>query len=248
MKAVAVQRNQFLIACIAGGVAILFSNGCRRPVEKTAERIIKDRLPIVLGAAKSYDVSVESASMGAGMRGRLRHVSVFGRGVALTNGMILDRVLIEASDVSVDRKSATIDAVKSSTMDAWLDAREVETIIRKRRPELPPVKLTVVGDTMQVRTVPRVLGYPTITVAIDGTLVVASSGKALHFQPKTARLGVVPIPEAVVSYVADIVNPVAEMTAFPVPMLARSVALDGGFIRIGAELTVDELLPILNKR
>jgi pyruvate carboxylase len=56
------------------------------------------------------------------------------------------------------------------------------------------------------------------------------------------------IPDSVVGYVADIVNPVAEMTAFPVPMLARKVSLDGGFIRIGAELTVEELLPILNKR
>jgi hypothetical protein len=247
MKVVAVRRSLFVWAFVIG-VTFAFSAGCRRPVEKTAERIIKDRLPIVLGAAKSYDVRVESASMGAGMRGRLRHVSVFGRGVALTNGMMLDRVLIEASDVSVDRKSATIDGVRSSTMDAWLDAREVEAIIRKRRPDLPPVNLAVVGDTMQVRTVPRVLGYPTITVAIDGTLVVARSGRELHFQPKAARLGVVPIPDSVVGYVADIVNPVAEMTAFPVPMLARSVSLDGGFIRIGAELTVDELLPILNKR
>jgi hypothetical protein len=247
MKAQAVLRSHVVLACIAGLVTAM-STGCRRPVEKTAERIIKERLPIVLGAAKSYEVSVESASMGAGMRGRLRHVSVFGRGVALTNGMILDRVLIEASDVSVDRKSALIDGVRSSTMDAWLDAREVEAIIRKRRPDLPPVNLTVVGDTLQVRTVPRVLGFPTITVAIDGSLVVAKSGRELHFQPKTARLGVVPIPDSVVGYVADIVNPVAEMTAFPVPMLARKVSLDGGFIRIGAELTVEELLPILNKR
>jgi len=241
------QRSVIVVACIAG-LATSLSVGCRRPVEKTAERIIKDRLPIVLGSAKSYDVRVESASMGAGMRGRLRHVSVFGRGVSLANGMILDRVLIEASDVAVDRKSATIDAIRTSTMDAYLDAREVEAIIRKRRPDLPPVNLTVVGDTLQVRTVPRVLGYPTITVAIDGSLVVAKSGRELHFQPKTARLGVVPIPDSVVGYVSDIVNPVAEMTAFPVPMLARSVSLDGGFIRIGAELTVDELLPILNKR
>ena len=247
MKAQAVQRSHVVLACIAGLVTAM-STGCRRPVEKTAERIIKERLPIVLGTAKSYEVSVESASMGAGMRGRLRHVSVFGRGVALTNGMILDRVLIEASDVSVDRKSASIDAIRSSTMVAWLDAREVEAIIRKRRPDLPPVNLTVVGETLQVRTVPRVLGFPTVTVAIDGSLVVAKSGRELHFQPKTARLGVVPIPDSVVGYVADIVNPVAEMTAFPVPMLARSVSLDGGFIRIGAELTVEELLPILNKR
>lgn len=247
MKAQAVRRSYVALACIAGLVTAM-STGCRRPVEKTAERIIKERLPIVLGTAKSYEVSVESASMGAGMRGRLRHVSVFGRGVALTNGMILDRVMIEASDVSVDRKSALIDGVRSSTMNAWLDAREVEAIIRKRRPDLPPVNLTVVGETLQVRTVPRVLGFPTITVAIDGSLVVAKSGRELHFQPKTARLGVVPIPDSVVGYVADIVNPVAEMTAFPVPMLARSVSLDGGFIRIGAELTVDELLPILNKR
>ena len=247
MKAQAVRRSFVALACIAGLVTAM-SAGCRRPVEKTAERIIKERLPIVLGMAKSYEVSVESASMGAGMRGRLRHVSVFGRGVALTNGMILDRVMIEASDVSVDRKSALIDGVRSSTMNAWLDAREVEAIIRKRRPDLPPVNLTVVGETLQVRTVPRVLGFPTVTVAIDGSLVVAKSGKELHFQPKTARLGVVPIPDSVVGYVADIVNPVAEMTAFPVPMLARSVSLDGGFIRIGAELTVDELLPILNKR
>lgn len=247
MKAIAVQRSFIVVACIVG-IATSLSVGCRRPVEKTAEKIIKDRLPIVLGSAKTYDVRVESASMGAGMRGRLRHVSVFGRGVSLKNEMTLDRVLIEASDVSVDRKSATIDAIRTSTMDAYLDAREVEAIIRKRRPDLPPVNLTVVGDTLQVRTVPRVLGYPTITVAIDGSLVVAKSGRELHFQPKTARLGVVPIPDSVVGYVSDIVNPVAEMTAFPVPMLARSVSLDGGFIRIGAELTVDELLPILNKR
>ena len=247
MKVQAVRRSHVTLACIAGLVTAM-STGCRRPVEKTAERIIKERLPIVLGTAKSYEVSVESASMGAGMRGRLRHVSVFGRGVSLTNGMILDRVLIEASDVSVDRKSALIDGVRSSTMNAWLDAREVEAIIRKRRPDLPPVNLTVVGETLQVRTVPRVLGFPTVTVAIDGSLVVAKSGRELHFQPKTARLGVVPIPDSVVGYVADIVNPVAEMTAFPVPMLARSVSLDGGFIRIGAELTVEELLPILNKR
>ena len=247
MKAQAVRRSCVALACIAGLVTAM-STGCRRPVEKTAERIIKERLPVVLGTAKSYEVSVESASMGAGMRGRLRHVSVFGRGVALTNGMILDRVMIEASDVSVDRKSALIDGVRSSTMVAWLDAREVEAIIRKRRPDLPTVNLTVVGETLQVRTVPRVLGFPTVTVAIDGSLVVAKSGKELHFQPKTARLGVVPIPDSVVGYVADIVNPVAEMTAFPVPMLARSVSLDGGFIRIGAELTVEELLPVLNKR
>lgn len=247
MKRPTVKRNVFAVGSLILAVAVTVA-GCRRPVEKTAEKIIKERLPIVLGNAKSYDVRVESASMGAGMRGRLRHVSVFGRGVALTNGMQLDRVLIEATDVSVDRKSATIDAVRSSTMDAYIDARELEAIIQKRRPDLPPVKLTVVGDTLQVRTVPRVLGYPTVTVAIDGALVVAKSGRELHFQPKTARLGVVPIPDSVVGYVADIVNPVTEMTSFPVPMLARSVSLDGGFIRIGAELTVDELLPILNKR
>ena len=187
MKAQAVQRSYVALACIAGSVTAM-STGCRRPVEKTAERIIKERLPIVLGTAKSYEVSVESASMGAGMRGRLRHVSVFGRGVALTNGMILDRVMIEASDVSVDRKSALIDGVRSSTMNAWLDAREVEAIIRKRRPDLPPVNLTVVGETLQVRTVPRVLGFPTVTVAIDGSLVVAKSGRELHFQPKRLAL------------------------------------------------------------
>ncbi len=241
------QPRFFVLLCITG-LGICFAAGCRRPVEKTAEKIIKERLPVVLGSAKSYDVRVESASMGAGMRGRLRHVSVFGRRVALTNGMTLDRVLIDASDVSVDRKSATIDGVRSATMDAYLDAREVEAIIRKRRPDLPPVNLAVVGETLQVRTVPRVLGYPTITVAIDGSLVVAKSGRELHFQPKAARLGVVPVPDSVVGYVADIVNPVAEMSAFPVPMLARSVSLDGGFIRIGAELTIDELLPILNRR
>ncbi|MEY3764041.1 MAG: hypothetical protein RLZ42_701, partial [Armatimonadota bacterium] len=48
MKAQAVQRSHVVLACIAGLVTAM-STGCRRPVEKTAERIIKERLPIVLG-------------------------------------------------------------------------------------------------------------------------------------------------------------------------------------------------------
>ena len=201
-----------------------------------------------MGRANSYAVRVETASVGAGMRGRLRHVSIFGQGVKLSNGMHVDRMLIEADDVIVDQKKAIVEHIGIAILDAWFTADEVQRLLQKKRPDLPPITLRVVGNVLQVRTIPRVFGYPIVTVAVDGALVVADSGNSLFFQPSAARLGIISVPEAVVSYIADTVNPVTEMSVFPVELLARSVDLDGGFIHLRAEVRVDALLAMVNKQ
>lgn len=200
-----------------------------------------------MGRANSYDVRVETASVGAGLRGRLRHVSIFGRDVKLNNGMHVDRMLIEADDVIVNQKKAIVEHIALATLDAWFTADEVQRLLQKKRPDLPTITLRVVGNVLQVRTVPRVFGYPTVTVAVDGALVVADSGKSLFFQPSVARLGIISVPEAIVSYIADTVNPVTEMSVFPVELLARSVDLDGGFIHLRAEVRIDPFLGMVNK-
>src|SRR5436305_11412264 len=85
--------------------ALLFVvSGCGRPINRTAERKIRDALPGYIGPARVWRAHVDNPAEQT-LRGRLRLVTIDGEGVEMRQNVRLEALHIEMRDVDVDTGS-----------------------------------------------------------------------------------------------------------------------------------------------
>ncbi len=215
--------------------------GCARPGEKEAEKAIVKLLPEYLGPAKRYRTQVKGKSLGAVMRGRLREVHIIGEEVQLTNELTVRELTIDAEEVAADMKTRSLKGVGKATFSARIDERPLDSMARKRRPKLLDLKLALRGKYVQVTVRPELFGYPTIPITVDGTLAVRGGGKSLDFEPDKGRLTIVPIPEPILDFVAERLNPVVDLSALTVPIRIEKAEAQGGRLVLSGTIPPDEI-------
>src|SRR2546421_6263124 len=82
--------------------ALLFVvSGCGRPINRTAERRIRDALPGYIGPARVWRAHVDNP-VERTLTGRLARVTIDGEAVALKSTIPLDSLHIEMTGVEVD--------------------------------------------------------------------------------------------------------------------------------------------------
>jgi hypothetical protein len=215
--------------------------GCARPGEKQAEKAIQKLLPEYLGPAKSYTTRVKGKSLGAVMRGRLREVRITGTDVQLTDELLVRELTIDAEEVAADLKTHSLKGIGKAVFTARIDEARLDAMARKRRPKLLDLKLALRGRSVQVTLRPEVFGYPTLPITVDGTLAVRGGGKSLDFSPDRGRLTVVPIPEAVLDFMAERLNPVVDLSALTVPIRMERAESVGGQLVLSGTIPPDEI-------
>ncbi|WP_395091192.1 DUF2993 domain-containing protein [Armatimonas sp.] len=201
---------------------------CARPGEKKAERAVEELLPEYLGAAQSYSARVKAASLGALMRGRVRTVTIIGRGVHLLPECTVAELRIEAAEIEVDKGSQSLKSVGEAHFFARIEEKELDRLVRTRRPKLADLKIGLRGSRVSVRITPEIFGYPTVPVQVEGSLLARSGGAALDFEPDKARLLIVPIPKPVLDFVAERINPVVDFSALKAPIRVERADVEGG--------------------
>ena len=215
--------------------------GCARPGEREAERAILRLLPEYLGPAKGYAVRVKGKSLGAISRGHLREVRIAGTDVRLTDELTVRELTVDADEVAVDLKTRSLQGVSQALFSARIDEAPLDAMARKRRPKLLDLKLRLTGKWVEATVRPEVFGYPTIPITVRGTLAVRSGGRALDFSPDRGRLSVVPIPEALLDFVAERLNPVVDLSGLSVPLQIQRAEVAGGALTLSGTIPPDRL-------
>lgn len=201
---------------------------CARPGEKKAERAVEELLPQYLGVAQSYRVQVKGASLGALMRGRVRTVTIIGHGVQLLPECRVTELRLDATEIEVDKGRQSLKSVGEARFIARIEERELDRLVRARRPKLAGLALGLRGSRVRVQVTPEILGYPTLPVQVDGSLLARGGGATLDFEPDKARLLILPIPKPILDFVAERINPVVDFSALKAPIRVEKAEVKGG--------------------
>jgi LmeA-like phospholipid-binding len=221
---------------LATALLLEICGGCARPGEKKAERAVEELLPHYLGPAKSYKAQVKAASLGALMRGRVRTVKIIGREVQLLPECTVAELTVDATEIEVDKSRQSLKSVGEARFVARIEERELDRLVRARRPRLVDLKVALRGSLVSVRVTPELLGYPTVPVQVEGSLLTRGGGVMLDFEPDKARLLIVPIPKPALDFVAERINPVVDFSALKAPIRVERAEVRGGSLYLSGYL------------
>jgi hypothetical protein len=245
----------FLIffAVICGSLLfVLTAPGCARVAESKAEKAVNDLLPSFLGPADKYVTRVRGKSIGAVMRGRLDTVHIEGTNVRLDDGMIIDDLKMDFQSISIDTATRKLSHLGSAQFTARIGTVNLNRYVTVKRPALADLTIMLDTNSAVIEARPAVLARYGLTglkvpVAVEGTLAPTEDGTKLDFVPGGARVSIVPIPRAVIDYLARTLNPAVDLSALPIPVriLEARIKPDGVYLRGNAPS--EDLLREANK-
>ena len=228
-------------ASVLGSAVILAISGCGGSSPQTvAAHKIADRLPRIIGPARHYDVQVDGDPFAIG-RGRARKVTIDGRNVVMASGLTMDRLTIEADDVSFDVKSRTLQHIGHVSFMARLGQLNLDKYLSHIKPNLPELSIKLRWDDMEVAA-PVEVASLTTTARLSGTLTPSQAGPdKLDFLGNKASVGVVPVPSKIISLALERINPVLNLSGSRFPVSITSAAVDRGSIILRGTATIDKL-------
>jgi hypothetical protein len=207
--------------------------------QRTVERKIAGVLPRWIGPAAHYDVKVDGDSFAIG-RGRVRRVQIDGKNVQLSSTVSMDRIKIDAHDVSFDRKARVIHEVRNVAFEGEVTQQNIDTYLAKARPNLTGASVLLRQDDVEASMPITVAGYTT-TVSVSGTLHPSKeSAKKLNFIANGGSIGRVPVPARLVNVAIDELNPVLDLTSSRFPVDVNSVIVHRGTTSVRGTATISE--------
>lgn len=229
-----------LPACIA-----ILSAGCSRTINRAAERAIRDRLPRLVGDARTWRAHVDNPA-GQTIEGRLHRVTVDGEHVNLGGAIYLDRLHVEIRNLVVDVASKRVIAIGSASFVAtvsqsdladyaspWSSTSEAGIQIRSIR--LKP-------QVVSVAAVRRALGvdWP-FEIDVEPRL---EPPDRLEFDWDRMRVAglPMPLPQAVLRWIGRRLASGFDLSQLPFPVLVRGFAVLPGRVVIWGDANVQELL------
>lgn len=233
------QSARTAVALSSASVFLVSGCGSSAP-QTTAAHRLADRLPRIIGPARHYDVQVDGDPFALG-RGRARRVNIEGRDVVMAPGLTMDRLTIEADDVSFDVKNRSLKHIGRVLFTGRLGQRNLDNYIARIKPDPSGLSITLRWDDMEV-AVPVDVASLTTTARVSGTLTPALSGSdKLDFVANRGSVGIVPVPARIVNLAIDQVNPVLDLSRLRFPVAMTDAAVDRGSIVLKGTATIDKL-------
>lgn len=207
--------------------------------QTTVAHKIADALPRWIGPAKHYNVQVEGDTF-ALARGRVRRVQIDGSNVQLSSNVSMDRINIDAHDVSFDRKARIIHRIADVSFIGQVDQGDIDRYLTKARPDLRDVTVRLRADDVQVSTPVTVRGYTT-TVSVSGTLKPnADAANKLDFVANGGSIGIVPVPARLVNVAIDEINPLLDLSRLRFPITVKDVDIHNGTAAVHGTAIITE--------
>jgi hypothetical protein len=234
-------RAALLAAAAFDIAAVCTIAGCGSGSPQTiAAHKIADRLPKIIGSARHYDVEVDGDPFALG-RGRAKRIVIDGQSVEMASGLTMDRLTIEADDVSFDVKKRTLEHIGRVSFKARLGQINLDKYIARIKPDMPGLSIKLQWDDMDV-AVPVKVASITTTARVSGTLSANRSGPdKLDFTADKASIGIVPLPAKLVNIAIDHVNPVLDLSGVRFPISISGAYVDRGSIILRGTATIDKV-------
>lgn len=198
--------------------------GCARPINRTAERHIREALPQLLGSARSYQVRVDGDPYNT-VHGRLARVRIDATDLMLPSGMLLSYLHLDLHGVVYDMHRHQLVSVASSTFRAEIGQDSLNLALAGLSPpgeHIRRLNLNLyAGNTVNITGQRVVLGVG-VPFSVTGDIALASNNK-VQFKPDTARIVGLPIPELVVNFLARHINSAVDLSSLNLPMDVQTV-------------------------
>ena len=175
-----------------------------------------------------------------------------GTNVQMLPNLLVNRLIVDVKDVSVNRGDKTLQNVGETRFSARLTEAAINDYASRRPNALPDMAISLGADGKATVTArPELFGFPTIPISLRGTVRPQGDGKQLDFQPDKASVdvGIGTVGTALPGFVADNIaaqlNPVIDLSAAPFPIVAESVLVEQGAATIIGSVPPGELQKII---
>ncbi|HSV74959.1 MAG TPA: DUF2993 domain-containing protein [Chthonomonadales bacterium] len=239
------RRSLSRALALAGGLALLAVTGCDRPVNRTAERLIREVLPDYLGPARAWRVRVHNP-WDRTLAGRLQSVAIEGEEVELRSLVQCVRLSILLSDVKVDTRRRLLREVRRAEFRAEIDQDALNEYLRRSPPtDDDPVRIrrvTVRDGALHAEATRWLLGraWP-FTVTVRPELV---SDTRVFFSPERMTvIGLpVPLPSSVLRWLALRLSDGMDFSSLPFALRLSRLEVHAGRLVAEGEADVAESL------
>ncbi len=216
-------RHPGLFAVILFTMVALCS-GCARPINRTAERHIREALPQLLGSARRYEVRVDGDPYNT-VHGRLARIRIDATDLMLPSGLLLAHLHLDLHGVVYDMHRHQLVSVTNTTFRAEIGQDSLNLAFAGLSPpgaDLRDLNLSLyAGNIINVTGKRMVLGVG-VPFSVTGN-VVLSAGTSVQFRPDEARIVGLPIPEIVVSFLARHFSSAIDLSSLNLPMNVETV-------------------------
>ncbi len=223
-------------------LAIVALSGCTRPINRAAERRIRDMLPTVIGQAKKYTAHIDNAPEKT-LAGKLSTVLIEGEDVHFRNGLIMDNLKLELKGVEIDVDSKRLKKIRHTNFiitvgEANLNEYLVDEVLdgeslRNVRVKLNENSVTVIGQRVVLG-----LGVP---FEISGPLKINGPTR---IELDTARMRVVGLPFTgkILDFVKRRITAATDLDGFAFPMIISEIRTGSGKLTLSGSANPMPLL------
>ena len=234
-------KIRFFLSIIVILLPLVLSVGCARVVNRTAERKIRDILPIYLGPAKVWRAHVDNPPLRT-IEGRLSKITIDGEDVQLHNQITCQSLHIVMDNVDIDPLQRKLKSVGKTTFQVTLDQNSLNQYIRAN--PLPPdqrIGIRMIGARKGVLIL--YLDYMLLGKRIPFTISatpILTSPTTLEMEPDRMTVeGLhVPLPESWLRYLAKYVNHAFDFSSLPFPVYLNQFTVDRNRIELSGSADV----------
>lgn len=195
------------------------------------EKRIADRLRTLIGPANHYTVRIEKTRDAELVLGRLRRITVEGRGVVIGGVIRLEMLSMEAEGIRFRGGPDRLDRVRRSHLAVELTEAALNDYLSRERPQ-DAAQVTLREGEMTLKGILRLLGTP-VPVEARGSLVI-TDGRQLNFRAREVHAPSVPLSDGGAKFVERQVNPLIDVGRLQWPvrldaarLLPGKVVLEG---------------------
>jgi hypothetical protein len=210
--------------------SLLFT-GCV-PSTGQIERGLEAELPKLLGPADRYDVEIEGLRARSGEASR---VTAVGERVRLREAPVVDRLDVELLGVKYDRGEDRLERVERASATARITPLDLADFLEAHRNVREAAVTFAAPNRATIRLRPEVGGIALprgVTVEVTGRLEPA--GRRLHVEVTDVSAAGVSLGRAAASGLADLVNPLVDLSDSPADLRVTDVRVEDGVLRLDA--------------
>ncbi|MEL7071180.1 MAG: DUF2993 domain-containing protein [Cyanobacteria bacterium J06581_3] len=207
--------------------------GCT-PASLVEQGIERD-LPKYVGPAESYDVDIEGLDIS---KGSAQSVKAVGERVRPEGAPVIDRLVLDLSDVVYDRQAERLTQVGGARLTAVIKTPDLAEFLKTYRNVREAEVILQSPDKATLRIRPQVGDYsvpPGITVDVTGEL--QGEGTQLRFEVTDVSAAGINISAIAAQRLSNAINPLADLADLPIAVNITSVIVAGE--TIGLEVVGD---------
>ncbi|MBI3948575.1 MAG: DUF2993 domain-containing protein [Armatimonadetes bacterium] len=216
-------RWMYLLLSLAA-LAGLLPAGCNTGIaEKDAERRIRERLPEIIGPARSYRVNIRASSDLSVIGGRLREVHIEGRRVRIGGQWPVDYLRVTLERVRVDVSREVLEEVGAARFQAGIAPPTLVQYVESGQENLRDVRVLLRSGRLVI-TGRYLLVRVWTPFEITGSLQLLGRTR-IGFHTEGARAAGIRVPDALIRQVERRLNPVLDVSGALLPIDLTEIAV-----------------------